>query len=137
MTNFVLDACAVVALLKNEDGGAVVESLLIHASDEKADVFMHRANLIEVYYGFLREDGKKIAKSYVKAIENSRINIIDNISQKLMFKAGELKTDYKLSFADTFAVALAMEMDASLVTSDHHEMDVLDNNNVVSILWIR
>lgn len=51
---------------------------------------------------------------------------------------GQLKVNPgKLSLADSFAVALAMRLGATLVTSDHHELDALVPLGLCPILFIR
>jgi hypothetical protein len=45
---------------------------------------------------------------------------------------------YKVSFADTFALATASITDAFLLTADHHEMDRIEQVEPdIKFLWIR
>jgi predicted nucleic acid-binding protein len=49
-----------------------------------------------------------------------------------------LKSQYKISFADIFALATAATTDAILVTADHHEMDEIEKKEPrIKFLWIR
>jgi PIN domain nuclease of toxin-antitoxin system len=47
---YVFDACALIALLTNEDGAEIVKGLLQEAIEGKNKIIMHKINLLEVYY---------------------------------------------------------------------------------------
>jgi len=50
---------------------------------------------------------------------------------------GYFKTNYRLSFADCFVLALAQLQNASVITSDHHEFDAVEQSGACSFLWLR
>jgi len=137
MKSYVLDACALIALFQEEEGANVVENLLVEAKEGICTVFMHRLNLMEVYYGYLRDFGSEIAQKHIDAVESSCIKIIDTISKEIMYEASKIKSIHKMSLADSIAVAQGVIKRAILVTSDHHELDAVDKDGLVEILWIR
>jgi len=137
MKRYVLDANEVIALLQNEKGAGVVENMLLLAMDRQCQVFMHRLNLLEVYYGYLRADGETIANKHINAIEKSCIIVDESFSKALMLEAGKIKVKYRMSLADAIAVACAITKQAIFITSDHHELDAADKDNAVEILWFR
>ena len=137
MKKYVLDACALIALIQNEDGADVVEGILLDAINGHCTVSMHRLNLLEVYYGYLRSDGKAVADEYLSAVEGSCINIAENFPRDLMVKAGEIKVAHRLSLADAVAVAHAITEQSYVVTSDHHELDSVDKSGDADVFWIR
>ena len=47
---FVLDACALIALLKNEKGANIVVDIYKSTSSSSVRLYMNRINLLEVYY---------------------------------------------------------------------------------------
>lgn len=49
-----VDACAVIAYLRQEPGAEVLQALIEHPT---TFLVMHVCNLGEVYYDFFREDG--------------------------------------------------------------------------------
>jgi len=134
---YTLDACAVLALLKNENGADLVDSLLVEAASGGCRVQMSKYNLLEVYYGFLREDGEMFAEKQIKAIRESPINIIEYLSDKAFRIAGRLKAKYKISLADAVVLGQGLADGAIIVSSDHHEFDVIEKNEEVSFLWVR
>ena len=56
---FVLDACALIALVKNEEGASVVSDVYKSADNGGVGLYMNRINLLEVYYGFYRDKGNE------------------------------------------------------------------------------
>jgi predicted nucleic acid-binding protein len=128
MSGYVLDACALLALLRNEVGAVIVENLIDKAYAGILTVSIHKANLLEVYYDTIKVYGTKIAKKTIDEIKQLPITIIAEINDMLFMEAGRLKSMYKISFADTFALATASISNCELVTSDHHEFDVIDKH---------
>jgi len=134
---FILDACSLIALLYQEDGADVVLDLYRKAACGSIFLKMNRLNLLEVYYDTLRREGEQTARTLVSLINQSPITIIPELSDTVFFEAGRLKTSYKISLADSIALGEAFAQNGTLVTSDHHEFDVIDKNGAVKFLWIR
>jgi len=137
MKTYVWDACAIVALFNDEKGADVVDHLLVDAAAGKCALTMNKFNLLEVYYGYLREDGDAFAEQQLALIKAISIRISDVFTDELLRQAGKLKAAYKISLADALAVAQAAVDDAVLVTCDHHELDAVDRDGKIQFLWIR
>lgn len=134
---YVLDACSVIAYLADEEGADVVENLLVGNNTEKIDLLMHKLNFYEVFYDTWKSKSEATAMEVFKTIEDSPVEIIDSISDELMIEAARFKANYRMSVADSFAIAAAKQQKAILVTSDHHEFDPVDKAGEVEFLWIR
>lgn len=119
---FVLDACAIISLLKNEDGALVVRRAL---EDENNLCFVHAVNLCEVYYDCLRCYGTISAETLLVNLGEAGVIIRNDMDTDFWKTAGHLKARGRISLADCFAVALADREDAVLLTSDHHEFEPL------------
>jgi len=133
---YVLDACAIIALIKGEDGDEVVWNTLCQASMGSATVFMHEINLLEVYYGFYRECGKEYAKHKV-AEASIFFTTIKGLSGEVFAEAGRLKSLYRISLADSVALAEAFVSGGTLLTADHHEFDLIEQKEKIKFCWIR
>jgi len=48
-----------------------------------------------------------------------------------------LEAIYKISLADSFAVAQAKVTNGILLTSDHHELEAVEASEPIKFLWIR
>jgi predicted nucleic acid-binding protein len=123
MANFVLDSYALLAYFRKEEGGEKVEQLLNEAVADKHELHMTCINAGEVYYMAHRKDGADKANLVWKALLQFPIHMIE-VDMTFTLKAASLKAKYKLSYADAFAAALAINKKATLITGDH-EFDSL------------
>ncbi|GHU67555.1 hypothetical protein FACS189447_09820 [Spirochaetia bacterium] len=58
---YVLDACALIALLDDEEGKDKVDELFTRAKTGEIVLCISIINMLEVYYGFIRDDGLECA----------------------------------------------------------------------------
>ena len=137
MKKYVLDACALIALLRDEQGAEIVADALNSANEGKAEIVIHKANLLEVYYDLFRTLGKDKADDILSKIKERPILINAEISDEIFDEAGRLKATYKISFADSFALAQASVSGGELLTSDHHEFNTIEGNEPITFCWIR
>ena len=133
---YVLDACALIAFLNDEEGAHLVETLLCESTAQDVDLVMNR-DLLEIYYGVYRDDGIDEAKNVLAKIENLRVTIIDTLTDEVFYEAGKLKATNRISLADAIAIAEANVRDVELVTCDHHEFDTLVKEEKMAAYWIR
>ena len=134
--NYLLDACALIALFNGEQGADMVARLLESTDRGAISLSMSIIQLLEVYYDRLYIVGAEAAKERVDAIIAGPISIIDPITYPVMYEAGRLKTTYSISLADSIACATAMSFNAALVTSDHSELEPLEQHENLSVLWL-
>ena len=52
-------------------------------------------------------------------------------------EAGRLKSKYRISLADSIALAEALILGGELLTCDHHEFDVIKKKEPINFMWIR
>jgi predicted nucleic acid-binding protein len=134
---YLLDACALLALFNGEKGDAVVDNLLLQAEDGQIVLYMHIAQLLEVYYDRLYLMDMALVKEIIESILAFPITIIDQITYPIFYEAGRLKRTYSVSFADSIALATAYSLSYTLVTSDHHEFDEIEKKEPINFFWIR
>jgi len=134
---YVFDACAFIALFKKEIGYENVLSLLEQAENREVYIVMNKINLLEIYYDFYRSVGSEKAMQVFEMIKNTPIIINDMVSDELFFEAGRIKAQYKLSLADSLALAETKINNASLLTADHHEFDIVEKKENISFCWLR
>ena len=77
---------------------------------------MSAVNLGEVFYIMLRRVSEEAARQRLQAVQQSMIVV--SVDTASAVEAAALKHRYKLGYADSFAAALAMERDATLVSAD-------------------
>ena len=134
---YILDACALLAFLNDEEGGDKIEDLLNQSFDGSISVSMSIINLLEVYYNELRDKGADIAQTVIELVQNYSLNIIKTISDKTFHEASRLKTTYKIALGDCIGLATAIELSGKFVTSDHNELEAVAMSEPDYILWFR
>lgn len=132
---YIFDACAIIALLDDEPGAEVVEALL---AEEDHRCVIHLLNVCEVYYHLYRRAGQQRADKLKGILESYGFELEDSLVPTLWQEASQLKAEWRrVSLVDCFAVALAIREKATLVTSDHHELDPLAEAALCPFRFIR
>ena len=125
MERIVLDSYALIALFLGEPGADFVSSILLEGNAGKTEVHITSYNMGEVYYMVWRKSSKAKADICWQAMADLHL-IITEPTIDLTFTAATLKATRKLSYADAHAAALALQLNAILVTNDR-EFDNLKN----------
>ena len=136
-TTYVLDACALFAFLNEELGSDIIERLLRQAEHAECALYINQLNVLEIYYGVFRDVSQTKAADVLTTIRALPLTIVKGLSDSVFAEAGRIKATYKVSLADSIALAEAKTRDVPLVTSDHHEFDALEAENELHFLWIR
>jgi predicted nucleic acid-binding protein len=129
-----LDACAVIAFVRQEPGAEVLKALI-----ERPTTFlaMHVCNLGEVYYDFFREDGITAAQTAWTITLALPLELRRDTDDAFIQRVGIIKVEEHVSFADAFALALTERLSIPLVTTDHHEFDAVERKGHFRFLWLR
>ena len=135
MTTYCLDTFALISYLHNEKGADKVQQLLNSAKAKKAQLFMHKINLGELYYTVYRQEGENEADLIYGRIKEFPIQFTDDLSEGFLLTAARLKGSYKMSYADSFAAALSIQKKLILVTGDP-EFKPLEIDERIKILWL-
>lgn len=133
--SWLLDAGALIALIKDEQGGSLVDSLL-NAPQEACMV--HALNLCEVYYEVYRLAGEDRAKETIRRLILAGLTVYEDMDIDLWQEAGKYKaTIKKVSLADCVCVALAGRLGVDILTTDRHEFLPLVEQNLCRARFIR
>jgi predicted nucleic acid-binding protein len=90
-------------------------------------------NLGEIFYRVCRVAGLKKAEEIIEKIRLLPIRIV-SISDAVVMEAAKIKGKYPISYADAFAVAVALQTGATVVSGDP-EYNVV--SKLIKILWIK
>jgi predicted nucleic acid-binding protein len=63
------------------------------------------------------------------------ILIKETLTNEVFKEAGKLKAKYKLSIADSIAIAETIISKGSLVTADHHEIETIEIAEKINVTW--
>jgi predicted nucleic acid-binding protein len=135
---YVLDASALIAFLTAEEGSILVATLLAQARKGEIELHLAAINLLEVYYDYLKRGAsKKEATEFLDSLYHLPLSVIDRLDRPWLEQAAMLKVTFNISVADSLGLALAQQLQASLVTADHHEFDAIEAAGVARFHWIR
>jgi ribonuclease VapC len=129
---YVLDSFALLAYLQAEAGEAGVKTVLARAEKKQAEISLCVVNYGEAIYITEREQGLTAAQSLIAAVDQLPITVIE-ADRKLTFAAAHLKARHSISYADAFALALALQQQAILLTGDSEFHQV---ESLVTIEWL-
>ncbi|MGH8571862.1 MAG: type II toxin-antitoxin system VapC family toxin [Gammaproteobacteria bacterium] len=114
-----LDAWAVMALLRNERGAEAVERMVADG-----EAVMSAINLGEVLYALLRSHGPQVAASRVEGIRQTVW--VEQPDWPLVERAAAVKAQGGISYADAFCVATALRVGAPIATGDPEILALTD-----------
>ncbi len=132
MKKFILDSWAVLSFLHRERAHQKIKEILDLAANGKISLYISVINLIEVYYKLVRKVGRQEAIKTVYSLKKIPIEVI-SASDDVVFSAAEIKAKYPISLADCFAVAVALDKKAPILTGDPEFKKV---EKMVKIQWL-
>ena len=128
----VLDSWSILAYLEDEPAGQQVADLIADAHEDGTPLMMTVVNAGEIWYITARETSDAEADRTLVELEKLGMQFFD-ADLKLAHEAARFKVKGRLSFADCFAVALAKENKADLITGDPEFKQV---ESEVKIHWL-
>jgi predicted nucleic acid-binding protein len=120
-----------------EQGAGNIRNLFQKSVDHQALLLMNKLNFLEVYYKIYKAYGKASANDLADTMKQMPILIKDTLDDAVLREAGRLKANYKLSIADSIAVAETIINNGTLVTSDHHEIEPVKKHEKLKVFWFR
>lgn len=130
--NYVVDSYALMAYLGDEVGAEQVKALLRQAQGDDAIIYLSLINLGEVAYIIERRYGSERLQEVLAILAQLPITTIE-ASFELVLAAAHVKAQHAVSYADTFAIALAQEKGAPVVTGDPEFKKV---EHLVQVVWL-
>jgi uncharacterized protein len=128
----VLDSCAIIAVLFDEPGAEEVERVLSATSADRP-LYISAVNWAEALYIVRRRQGQSGVDKVLEFGRNMPLEIVP-VDTERAEKASEYKASCRMSLADAFAVALAKEKKAELVTRDPEFKSV---EKEIKIHWLK
>ena len=129
---YVLDSYALLAFLQGESGAPQVREVLEHGRANSDTLFLSVVNLSECLYIVERNRGSAGARQVLEAIQECPIRIVP-ATERHALVAARIKASHRVSLADAYAVALALEQAATVVTGDPEFKEV---EEMIPVLWL-
>jgi predicted nucleic acid-binding protein len=134
---YILDACALIALLNRElgKGYETVRDLLDRAAAGEISLCMSLVNLVEVYYRIIQLKGIQTADAVMEPVKGLPIRFIRDITDEIYFGTAHCKARYTVSLGDAFLCGTAKSLTAMIVTKDK-DIKQVEETEPLSVLWI-
>jgi predicted nucleic acid-binding protein len=131
--SFVLDSFALLAYLQDEPVALRIERLLSNAANGKCRLFLSMINLGEILYITERRGGIVKAQDTLALIQQLPIQVL-SVEDRMVLAAAHIKANHPISYADSFAVAIAVQENATVVTGDPEFHSV---ETIVQVEWLQ
>jgi ribonuclease VapC len=132
MNSLLFDSFAMLRFFYDESGADKVRELLEAAVKSNSPRLISAMNVGELIYIVQRRSGEQAKLQMIVKLETLGLTILP-CPNELIFRAAELKARFAMSYADTLAVASAIEHGATIVTGDPEFRQV---EHLVRILWV-
>ncbi len=132
MNRYVLDSFALLAYIQREPGAIEVKSVLQEAGGGRSAAYISLINLGEVLYQLERRQGSDQLPELLALLDELPLTVVE-VTRPRAYAAAHLKARYAIAYGDTFAAALAQELDAVVLTGDPEFRKLGD---AVGIQWL-
>ena len=116
-TTYVLDTSALLTLIEDEAGADVVQNVLESAISGNVQILVSFMSFMEVFYITLQESDIEEARTRADLMESLPITRVESTAP-LSVTAARLKGKHRISVADAWIAALALERNAVLIHKD-------------------
>lgn len=101
-------------------------------------LYLHSANLLEIYSKTYRQSGQEEANQLLKDIRALPIEVVETIDDAIIQEAGRLKAIATTGFpwADAVAAALANVRGLELVTADRTDFGPMEDSGHLKVYWL-
>ena len=130
--SIVFDSWALLAWIRGEPAAQRVDQILHQAETGKTQLSMSWINAGEVYYMLVRKHGPQVAGEFLTRLPSLPIRLVLPVEASVI-SAAKLKSTRRMSYADAFAAALAIQEKAVLVTGDPEFGNLGD---LLAVEWI-
>jgi len=126
----VLDASALLALIKKENGWEKVQKLLSKGEKSGISTFIHTINFIEFNYKCQQFFGQKTSNQIIADLQSPFLDIVNYMDTDLNLYAANLKANYHLSLGDAVGLAYTRIMKGTFWTADTALRDIAKKENI-------
>lgn len=134
MNLYVLDSYPIFAYLLDEASADKFLKILENAKGGKAKLYMSWLTLTEIFFFLKRKRGSTFAHEVLGRLKSWPLEWVP-VEENIALLAGEFKSQYALSLADSLVAATAKTKGAKILTGDR-VFRQLENNKEVEIEWI-
>lgn len=114
----IVDASALLAFIKKEKGGELINKLFEDAAAKKYSVFIHQVNYIEVTKKLLKFFGEDETQKVLANLQQPFFGVSNYTDDRLAMHASWIATRKNISLADAIGLAFTKIMEGRFWTAD-------------------
>lgn len=126
----ILDASALLCLLKGERGSDKVRELLKTSEAKIETTFIHQINLCEVEYKVSQLKSNQMKNKLVTLLDTPFLGVFKIIDYDISQLAAYLKSKYPISLADAIGLAFTKVNDGTFYTADQVLKPIADQEKI-------
>jgi predicted nucleic acid-binding protein len=130
--DYILDASAILAHLRGEEHSEFVSEIIV---DRRHRCFVHAANWSEVYYRTEQDFGQEVADRVMRELAADRVRLRDDTDIVFWTVSSNIKAVGRISLPDCMCIALALRLDATVVTKDHATFEPFSEIGLCPVLF--
>ena len=131
MSTLAIDSWALIEWLLGQPGAPKVRAILDQANDGQHQLLMNWINVGEVIYMLVRKRSQQASEDFLTRLPSLPIRLVLPTADSIV-RVARLISKSKLSYADAFAVDLAVQQQGGIVTGDP-EIAAL---GFVKVVWV-
>lgn len=124
----IFDAYAVLCWMQEEPGSSYIDHLMEEAEKGAVKIHISAINVGEVFYRLIKSGNGKDAAAFLLDVKKKAFpwRVVPATNTRI-WEAAKLKGQYRISYADAFALALANETGGEIVTRDPEIIEVCNS----------
>lgn len=126
MTKYVLDASSLIRYVDNEAGASRVEGILAECVAGQAGICISALQWGEVASNLRKRMGESHERRILSGLLPSEAEIVPATADCAL-RAGDLRVDRKIAYADAFALDLAMRSNKHVLVTADYDFKAVDD----------
>lgn len=126
----ILDASALLAFLKKENGYLVVQKMFKNALQQKNSVFIHQVNFIEVTRKILKLYGEGESKKILASLHQPFLGISNYMDDRQASYTSWIYLSANISLGDSIGLAFTKIMGGTFWTADKALQEIAKKENI-------
>ena len=127
----VIDSWAMVAWIQDEPGASALQTLLLNADAGNLQLLMSWYNVAETFYTIAKRRKLAVAEEFLTRLPSLPIRLVLPDEAGVM-AAARVKASHAVALGDAFAIALAQNAKASVITGDPE----IRRSKLVPVDWV-
>jgi len=130
-SRYVVDSWALLAWIFDEPAAERFEAILFDAASGRSELALSWINAAETFYILAKRNSLSAAEQFLTRLPSLPIRV-EVPDERRIIAAARIRATHRVAFGDAFAIALAQELNAAVITGDEE----IRRCRAVPVEWI-